>query len=225
MSWDESTAAWSGRRLFLAFRELYLARALHNMAMGITMRATFPVGLAVLLLTLASSAASAVTRDEIVRLSKSGVSDEVILALVDRDKTIFTISPDDLVALKSEGVSEAVVLAMLKSGREEGEAAFAYQAAQAASERAAALWLAPNVVVIGHGPDRPNTGYRDGQHVSPRPWPLYDTPWSALSGAFVPAIRPSLCVAHVAARPGFAAFKYVTECPPQLPRRSGRLPR
>jgi len=70
-----------------------------------------------------------------------------------------------------------------------------------------------------------NTGYRDGQHVSPRPWPLYDTPWSGLSGAFVPAIRPSLCVAHVAARPGFAAFKYVTECPPQLPRRSGRLPR
>ena len=116
------------------------------------------------------SAASAVTREEIVRLSKSGVSDEVILALVDRDKTIFTINPDDLVALKSEGVSEAVVLAMLKSGREEGEAAFAYQAAQAAADRAAVAWIAPNVVVIGHGPDRPNTGYRDPLHVSPRPW-------------------------------------------------------
>jgi hypothetical protein len=193
------------------------------MAMGITMRATFPVALAVLLLALVPAAASAVTREEIVRLSKSGVSEDVILALVDRDKTIFTITPDDLVALKSEGVSEAVVLAMLKSGREEGEAAFAYQAAQAAADRAAAVWLAPNVLVIGHGPDRPNTGHRDSPYVSPRPWPLYEM--SGLSGEFVPAIRQSLCVAYVAARPGHAAFRYVTECPPQPYRRSGKLPR
>ena len=193
------------------------------MAMAITMRATFTVALAVQLLSLVPSAASAVTREEIVRLSKSGVSDAVILALVDRDKTIFTVNPDDLVALKSEGVSDAVVLAMLKSGREEGEAAFAYQAAQAAAERAAAEWLAPNVVVIGHGPDRPNTGYRDGQQVS-RPWPPYEM--SGLSGAFVQSrLRPALCVADVAARPGHAAFRYVTECPLQLPRRSGKLPR
>jgi hypothetical protein len=194
------------------------------MAMAITMRATITVALAVQLLALVPSAASAVTREEIVRLSKSGVSDAVILAMVDRDKTIFTVNPDDLVALKSEGVSDAVVLAMLKSGREEGEAAFAYQAAQAAAERAAAEWLAPNVVVIGHGPDRPNTGYRDGQLVSPRPWPPYEM--FGLSGAFVPSrLRPALCVADVAARPGHAAFRYVTECPQQLPRRSGKLPR
>ena len=196
------------------------------MAMGFTMRATSTAVVAawaILLLALVPSPASAVTREEIVRLSKSGVSDEVILALVDRDKTIFAINPDDLVALKGEGVSEAVVLAMLKSGREEGEAAFAYQVAQAAAERAAAVWLAPNVVVIGHGPDRPNTGYRDSLHASPRPWPLYEM--SGLSGPFVQSLRPSLCVAHVAARPGHAAFRYMTECPPQPHRRSGKLPR
>jgi hypothetical protein len=187
------------------------------MAGASQMRAIDTAALAVLLLSLVPASASAVTREEIVRLSKSGVSNEVILALVDRDKTIFTISPDDLVALKSEGVSEAVVMAMLKSGRDEGEAAFAQQSAQAAADRTAASWLAPNVVVIGHGPDRPNTGYRDGAYLSPRPWQAYE--------GYVPAARRSLCVAQAAARPGHAAFQYVTECPAQQQRRSGKLPR
>ena len=207
----------------LAFLGPYLARALHNMAMGFLMRAILAAALAVLMIALAPPAASAVTPEEIVRLSKSGVSDEVILALVARDKTIFSVAPDDLVALKREGVSEAAVLAIIKSGRDEGEAAFAYQSAQAAADRAAAAWLAPNVVVIGHGPDRPNTGYRDSQPVSRRPWPLYETP--GLSGEFVLPLRPSLCVAQVAPRPGHAGFRYMTECPAQLHRRTGRLPR
>jgi hypothetical protein len=212
-------------RISRAFRELYLAGALHNMAMAITMRAIFTAALAFLLLALVAPGASAVTREEIVRLSKSGVSDEVILALVDRDKTIFTINADDLVALNSDGVSEAVVLAMLKSGRAEGEAAFARQAAQAAADRAEAALLAPTIVAVGHGPDRPNTGYRDRdrQPAPLRPWPQFER--SALPGPFVLGFRPSLCVAQVAARPGHAAFTYVTECPPQPYRRSGKLPR
>ena len=86
------------------------------------MRTTLASLLAVALLALAPAVASAATIEEIVRLAKSGVSDEVILTLIERDKTIFTIPPDDLVTLKSDGVSEAVVVAMLKSGREEGEA-------------------------------------------------------------------------------------------------------
>src|SRR5437667_2735929 len=62
------------------------------------------------------AAASAVTVDQIVALSKAGVTDTVILALIDRDRTIFPIEPEQLVALKREGVSEAVIIAMLKSG-------------------------------------------------------------------------------------------------------------
>ena len=103
--------------------------------------------------------ASAVTVDDIVSLSRAGVTDAVILALIDRDKTIFTIEADQLVTLKSQGVSEAVILAMLKSGREEGE-----RAAQAAADLNAgfimsSLSAAPDVVVVGHGPDVPNGGY------------------------------------------------------------------
>src|SRR2546430_6041461 len=93
-----------------------------------------------------------------VSLSRAGVTDAVILALIDRDKTIFTIEPEQLIALKSQ-VSEAVILAMLKSGRDEGE-----RAAQAASDLNAgfimsSLSAAPDVVVVGHGPDVPNGGY------------------------------------------------------------------
>ena len=108
---------------------------------------------------LVPARASALTVDEIVSLSRAGVTDTVILALIDRDKTIFTIEPEQLVTLKQQGVSEAVILAMLKSGREEGE-----RAAQAAADLNAGFIMsslapAPDVVIVGHGPDVPNGGY------------------------------------------------------------------
>jgi hypothetical protein len=111
---------------------------------------------------LVPATASAVTVDEIVALAKAGVTDAVILALIDRDKTIFALEPDQLVTLQSQGVSEPVILAMLKSGREEGE-----RAAQAADDLKTALYFAerspgPEVVVIGHGPDTPNAPASDG---------------------------------------------------------------
>ncbi len=191
------------------------------------MRTTLVSALAVVLLALAPAVASAATIEEIVRLSKSGVSDEVILALIERDKTILTIAPDDLVTLKSEGVSEAVVVAMLKSGREEGEAAVARQAAQAAAERAEVAWLTPNIVVVGHGPDRPNTGYYD----------RFSSPLRPLSAEFFPGglypvplantfpVRRSLCLTEMRTGPSRVAFTYVTDCPSQLEHSRGKLAR
>jgi len=114
-----------------------------------------------LLLTLTPAAASAVTVDQIVGLSKSGISEPIILALIERDKTVFTIDPEQLVSLRRDGVSENVILAMLKSGREEGEAA----AAEAASKNEAAIMNTlspvPEIVLIGHDPERPS-GYSNG---------------------------------------------------------------
>src|SRR5437867_1772242 len=72
---------------------------------------------------LVPTTASAVTIDQIVALARAGVTEAVILALIDRDKTIFSIEPEQLVSLKAAGVSEPVILAMLKSGREEGDRA------------------------------------------------------------------------------------------------------
>src|SRR5256885_1054813 len=76
-------------------------------------------GALIAVFTMLAGTASAVTVDQIVALSKAGVSEAVILALIDRDNTILTIAPEQLVALKRDGLSEPVILAMLKSGRQE----------------------------------------------------------------------------------------------------------
>ena len=49
-----------------------------------------------LILTLAvwPTAAFALTVQDVIALSKAGVSDEVIVALIERDRPVFTIDPD-----------------------------------------------------------------------------------------------------------------------------------
>ena len=60
----------------------------------------------------------AVTVKEIVDLSRAGMSDEVVIALIKADQTIFNLAAADLVALKNAGVSQRILLAMLQSGRD-----------------------------------------------------------------------------------------------------------
>ena len=112
-------------------------------------RAAFVALLLVLVLS-APSVASAVTLADIVALSKAGVPETVLLALIDRDKSVFAIEADDLVTLKDAGVSEAVIIAMLGSGREPLPPA----------PTAAIASTFPTLVIVGHGPDRPNTSRR-----------------------------------------------------------------
>src|SRR5436305_6913766 len=109
-----------------------------------------------LLLVLAALPASAVTLQQVVALSKAGVSETVILALIDRDKTIFTIDPEQLVTLKADGVSEQIVLAMLKSGRAEAAAADRADEEMRTASYLAAAAAGPESIVIGHGADYPN---------------------------------------------------------------------
>ena len=98
-----------------------------------------------LLVVLAAGFATAATVDEIVRLSKAGVSDQTLVALIDRDKTVFDLDGSQVETLRREGVSQAVVLAMLQSGRQDA----------AQTEVLAEAVSGPDVVVVGHGPDRP----------------------------------------------------------------------
>ena len=105
---------------------------------------------------LPAATASAVTASEIVSLTKAGVSEPIILALIERDKTIFSIVPDQLIALQKEGVSDVVILAMLKSGREEPPA----QAAPAPPTPAPEYQPSePNIVLIGQGPEQLSAPY------------------------------------------------------------------
>ena len=85
------------------FRPFLVASALHTVC---TMRAILKKSVLAGALTLGvlmPSAASAVTLDEIVSLSRAGVTDAIILALIDRDKTVFAIEPDQIVKLQRDG--------------------------------------------------------------------------------------------------------------------------
>ena len=143
------------------------------------MRALLPL---FLVLALMPATASAVSVQEIVALSNSGVSDEVILALIERDNTIFTIEPEQLAALKRQGVSQAVVLAMLRSGRPQPGAR---APADPGATPAVAVTSAPETVIVGHGPDRPNTSHGDG---------YFSVPGTVLYFVYVPVPR-SVCAA------------------------------
>jgi hypothetical protein len=153
------------------------------------MRAVLPL---LLLLALVPTPASAVSVQQIVALSNSGVSDEVILALIERDKTIFTIDPDELVALKRQGVSQTVVLAMLRSGR--SQPAAPTEADAVATPSVAVVRSVPDTVIVGHGPDRPNTSHWDG---------FFSVPGTVTYFVYVPVPQWSACAPRsaIASRP------------------------
>jgi len=65
-----------------------------------------------------STAAQAVTLKDIVDLSKAGLGDDVLLALIDVDGGVFDVDPGTLKSLKAAGISERVIVALVRSGRE-----------------------------------------------------------------------------------------------------------
>jgi hypothetical protein len=70
-----------------------------------------------LVLAMAPAAAEAVTIKDIIDLTKAGLGDDVLLALIDVDARVFSIDNDTLAQLKQAGVSERVIVAMIRSGR------------------------------------------------------------------------------------------------------------
>ena len=79
------------------------------------MRRLLPLVLAAVLLP--AGRADAVTVQEIVDLTKAGLGDEILLALIEVDGSVFSIDRETLTMLKREGVSERVIVAMVRSGR------------------------------------------------------------------------------------------------------------
>jgi hypothetical protein len=218
---------------YVATRRPMRARLLRLVVIGFTL--------------LAPTASDAVTVDQVVALAQAGVTDAVILALIDRDHTIFGIEPEQIVKLQRDGLSEAVILAMLKSGREEGEQAARADAASNTAWIAAGLATAPELVVVGHGPDRPNTGHYDGFNWSSPAYGNWTSPYyggipmpygvpsvgrsfsvsrrhsntPAYGGRRFDATQPrALCYAQVRTAGSVLPLSMVTECPAVMqPRR------
>ena len=67
--------------------------------------------------TLSPARAEAVTIRDVIELTKAGLSDDIIVALIDADRTMFTLDAKVVLQLREAGVSERVILAMLESRR------------------------------------------------------------------------------------------------------------
>jgi hypothetical protein len=72
---------------------------------------------ALFVLTL-PAAARAVTLDDIIALARAGVTADILVAVIEADRTIFTLRPDEIVLLKKAGVPNAVIVKMLGTARE-----------------------------------------------------------------------------------------------------------
>jgi len=121
--------------------------------------------------------AAALTTDQVIELARGGVSEAVILAAIARDNVPFDLDADTLVALKQQGISDTIVMAMLKSGRGE-------------TSEAPITVIAPEVVIIGHGPDIPNTSYWDRLAWNPTYVIPFVPPLQTVYGPYGRPIRP-----------------------------------
>src|SRR5690242_10754125 len=72
----------------------------------------------VLFLTFLPARADALTVRDVVELTRAGLGEEVLLALIEVDRSIFPIDAATIKELKANGVSERVITAMVRSGRE-----------------------------------------------------------------------------------------------------------
>lgn len=151
----------------------------------------------VLALAMFPAAASALTLEDVVALAKAGVTDEVLVALIDRDRDVYHIEASELMTLKNAGVSQAVVLALLRSGRQQQPPAAVTLAAPPA----------PDLLIVGHGPDRPNTAHKYSGFVEPTAPPIVDGAFAVPPLLFIP---PSI----VASRCAAAAVPFDPTAPP-----------
>jgi hypothetical protein len=73
--------------------------------------------LAVLLSGFVATAEALTIRD-VIELTRAGVGEDVLLALIEVDRGIYAIDPATLRKLKEAGVSEKVIIALVRSGRQ-----------------------------------------------------------------------------------------------------------
>ena len=68
-------------------------------------------------LMLAPARAEALTLQEIIELSRAGLGEEVLLALIEVNQRVYPIDTETVRTLKGAGLSEKIIIAIVKSGR------------------------------------------------------------------------------------------------------------
>lgn len=87
--------------------------------------------------------------NDVVSLSKAGLSDSAVIAVIRKSKTSFDLKPDDLVSLRQQGVSNAVIETML--GLHAPEAATESRQTSSVESSGIALPTQYGYYVIEHG--------------------------------------------------------------------------
>ncbi len=154
-------------------------------------------GWAVLLVGGTPDAAWAVSTRDLVELSRAGLSDEVLVALIEADGTIFHLDAPRILELRDAGLSERVITAMLKNASRRSPVSSPTGAADggavagppAPDERDGA----PYFVVIGEKPAAP----------PPPPAPTYIVPWVPWAGTVG---RPARAARPLIEYRGFGRF-------------------
>jgi hypothetical protein len=121
-----------------------------------------------------ASRADAVTIRDLVELTKAGVSDQVLTALIDVDRTVFTLDAATIKQLKEGGVSDTVILAVIHSGRtpriEPVQTAEPVRTVSAEPQN-----REPQVIVIDHRDDAPQQTAAPAPVAYPVAVPVYVT--------------------------------------------------
>ena len=74
---------------------------------------------ALALATSVTAAAQTLSTRDVIELSKAGLGEEVLLALVEVNQSVFPVDRDTLKSLKDAGVPANVIAAMVRSGRDQ----------------------------------------------------------------------------------------------------------
>ena len=127
----------------------------------------------VTIIAITAGRADAVTIRDIIELSKAGLSDDVLLALIEVDRSVFSIDTKTLKQLKDSGVKDAVIVAMIRSGRTPAPEPVAPPVTEPE----------PQVIVIEH------------HDPAPPPQPQASSLWVSYPGAFLtgfPTVFPTV---------------------------------
>ena len=160
------------------------------------LRLAAAAALALVFVAGTAAPAAAVSIRDLVELSRAGLSDEVLVALIEADETDFALDAPKILELRQAGVSERVITAMLESGRSrrQAEAAAAAEAVPPAASPVQAGAPDPYFVIIGEKPPPP----------APRPQLVLVVPWAPAFGK--PGHRPPAVAPPEAGYRGFGRF-------------------
>jgi uncharacterized membrane protein YgcG len=146
-------------------------------------RLLLAAALALILAAPAAASHSLLTMDDVIRLSREGVSASVIVAEIETSRSVFDLSTEDILILTDEGVPQSVIEAMIRTSENAG----GYENYEESGDEAGDY-------STGYG-----DGYRSGSDLRYRysfaislgyydPW-YYYYPWSAYYAACYPYYR------------------------------------